>query len=292
MLAHHIKEVLTLLPEALPMVKSASLEGDFPVDSKDSVAASYLTAHYLIKVAGRRVDNTRLTMLEKAAHLHGIKDELDRMLPRLVPMEKQASEQEVLSMVKSAEAMFEGNLCGFLSIEKAAAEASTLMEKYASSVTSQEVKRYAGVAYLDKSAAVQALGNRFYATKQQGTDFIKVARIIMDQVREDDFATIKQVCETVTTLDKKAGLDVIGFNFYKEALITKQAAFEDALTVRIADTDVPYSKVRKLGNERIGSFLGTDIASALTGIAANDKAVLQSLPRDSQIILKNMLKNV
>jgi hypothetical protein len=291
MLAHSIKEVLTLVPEALDFIKEASLEQDFPVDNKDSAAASYLTAAYLVKVAGKVLDVDLLKRLEKAASLYDVKQEMDKFISRFIPIEKQASEKEIIEMIKSAEALFEGNLCGFLNIEKAAERATELMTKYTSKINSSEVKRYAGQAWLNKEAAVYALANRYYATKEQNKHFLKIARLINDSVREDDFTSIKDICKTVTYLDKQAGLDVIGFNFYKEALITKEAAITAGLSVILNGVPVSYTKIVALGKDRIGSYLGKDIGNSLKG-DPSDKFILESLPLPQQILLANVLKNV
>lgn len=291
MLAHAIKEVLTIVPEAMDFIKEASLEQDFPVDSRDSAAASYLTAAYLVKTAGKVLDVDLLKRLEKAVSLYGVKQELDKFIPRFVPLQKQASEKEIITLVKSAEAMFEGNLAGFLNIEKAAEKATELMTKYASRITSPEVKRYSGHAWLNKEAAIYALSNRYYATKEQNKDFIKIARLINDSVREDDFLSIRDICKTVTILDKQASLDLLGFNFYREALITKEAAIA-TLMVNLNSIPVPYTKIVALGKDTISSYLGKDIGGALTGDPGNDKAVLESLPRPQQVMLQNILKKV
>jgi hypothetical protein len=292
MLAHSIKEVLTLVPEAMEFIKQASLEQDFPVDNKDSAAASYLTAAYLTKVAGKVLDTDLLKKLEKAASLYNVKDVMDKFIPRFSQMTKQASEEEIMSMVKVAEAGFEGDLCGFLNIEKAAEKATFLIEKYAGKVTSEEVMRYSGNAYLDKSAAIRSLANRYHATKEQNPHFIKIARIIQDDVREDDFKTIGEICRVVTTLDKQAGLDLIGFNAWKEFLLTKQSALITSLHVKLAGIDIPYTKIASLGRDRIEGYLGKEAAAGLTGDCINDKYVLESMPRSSQIQLNNILKNV
>lgn len=285
MLAHNIKEVLTIVPEALDFVKEASLEQEFPVDSKDSAAASYLTAAYLTKSAGKVLDIDLLKRLEKAASLYGVKDKLDEFIVRFNPIQKKAEVD-----VKSMEAMFEGNLSGFLNIEKAATQATELMSKYASEVTSDEVRRYSGNAYLNKEAAVYSLANRFYATKETFPSFIKIARMINDDVREDDFSSIAEICRTVTTLDKQAGLDIIGFNFYKEALITKEAAIA-GLVVNLNGTPVSYAKISALGKERIGSYLGKDIGDAMKG-DPSDKYMLEALPKPQQAMLQKIIKNV
>ena len=292
MLAHNLKEILTIIPEALGFIKEASLELDFPTDNKDSAAASYLTAAYLVKVAGKTLDIDLLKKLEKAASLYGIKEEMDKFIPRFSQMNKEASQKETPVLVKTAEAMFEGNLCGFLNIEDAAEQATQLMIKYASQITSLEVQRYAGHAYLNKEAAITSLANRYYATKQTNSHFIKIARLINDSVREDDFTTIKDICRTVSTLDKQAGLDLIGFNFYKEALITKQSALSTGLHVKLAGVNVPYTKIASLGKNRIEEFLGKEATAGLSGDCVNDKYVLESMPRSLQLQLNNILKNV
>lgn len=292
MLAHNIKEVLTIVPEAMGFIKQASLEQDFPVDNKDSAAASYLTAAYLIKVAGKVLDPVLLKKLEKAASLYGVKEEMDKFIPRFSCMTKQASEEEVTEMVKSAEALFEGDLCGFLNIQKAAEKAEELMTKYASKITSEEIHRYAGHAYLDKYAAIVSLANRHYATKEKNQYFVKIARLINDSVKENDFLSINDICKAVTILDKQAGLDLIGFNFYKEALVTKEAALAKGLTVKLAGKDCPYTKIAALGKDRMGSYLGKEAVAGLTGSPCDDKYFLEALPRDQQIMLTNVLRNI
>ena len=291
MLAHHLKEVLTLVPEAMGFVKEASLELDFPTDSKDSTAASYLTAAYLVKSAGRVIDPAILKKLEKAASLYGIKADLDKFTPRFTVMTKQASEEEVTEMVKQAEAMFEGELCGFLNIIDAATTAESMLEKFASKISSQEVKRYAGNMIMNKEAAMYSLANRHVATKGKNPQFLKIAQLIEDGVEMGNFSDIREVCKAVAYLDKQAGLDIIGFNPYKEFLMTKEAA-EAATTVKLNNQEVPYLKVAKLGKDAIGNCLGKDVGSALTGDVCTDKGILEALPRDLQIQLLQALKNV
>lgn len=292
MLAHNIKAILTLVPEARSMTKQASLEEDFPYDSKDSVCASYLRVHYLEKVAEKAVDSVVKAKITKAAELHAVKETLDTFLDRFNTFEKKAAETESKYglTLKDVEAGFEGELggFGFLGIEKTASTARGIYEKYGDAVTSPEVRRYAGRAWLNKEAAVLSLANRYHATKEQA--FVKVARIVVDSIKENDFDAIGQLCTTVTELDKKAGLDIIGFNFYREALITKQAAFETATSISLAGTPVPWESIKKFGTERIASVLGKDISDAMTGDLSNDKAVLESLPLDMQKMLLALCK--
>jgi hypothetical protein len=294
MLAHNLKAILTLVPEARSMVKQASLEEEFPYDSKDSVCASYLRMHYLEKVAEKTVDSAVSAKITKAAELHGVKAELDQYLDRFNTFEKKASETEAKYGMsrKEVEAGFEGELggFGFLGIEKIASTAASIYEKYGDEVESLEVRRYAGRAWLNKEAAVMSLANRYHATKEPA--FVKVARVVADSIKENDFDAISSLCKTVTELDKQAGLDIIGFNFYREALITKQAAFAGSMTVNLAGQPVAWEKIVKFGKERISSSLGKDIGDALNGEPSNDKAVLESLPLDLQKMLLSLTKGI
>jgi hypothetical protein len=292
MLAHNIKAILTLVPEARSMTKQASLEEDFPYDSKDSVCASYLRLHYLTKVAEKQVEPAIEAKITKAAQLHGVKETLDGFLDRFNTFEKKASETEAKygRTLKDIQAGFEGELggFGFLGIEKAASTAKSICEKYGDEVTSTEVLRYAGKAYLNKEAAVMTLANRYHATKEPA--FVKVARLVADSIKESDFTAIGQLCETVTQLDKQAGLDIIGFNFYREALMTKKSEYAGSMTINLAGTPVSWEKIQKFGKDRISSTIGKDVGDALTGDPSNDKAVLESLPLDLQKMLLSISK--
>lgn len=274
------------------MVKKANLEEDFPVDSKDSAAASYLRINYLTKVAERQLDPEITAKITKAASLYGVKEELDQYLPRFNILEKKAAEAHAQYglTLEQIEAGFEGDLAGFgfLGIEKAAAEARKIVADYGDQVKSAQVLKYAGKAYLNKEAAVLALANRYHATKEEA--FVKVARLVVDQVRENDFDSIGELCSTVTTLDKKAGLDIIGFNFYREALLTKMSALCSSMSVNLAGTQVPFESIQKFGKDRIASTLGADIAKAMTGDPVADKGMLESLPRDLQVMLAGLCK--
>ncbi len=294
MLAHNIKEILLLVPEATSMVKQASLEEEFPTDSKDSTCASYLRIEYLEKVAGRRVSLDTVHKVRQAAELYGVDEKLQEYKGRFKTREKRASApgNEFGLSIREIEAGFEGDLAGlgFLGIEKAASAAKNIVQEYGKLVKSAEVLRYAGVAYLDKEAAVKTLANRYFATKD--TSFVKVARLVVDEIRENDTAAIGALCDTVTKLDKQAGLDIIGFNFYKEALLTKKAALASAMMVNLAGTQTPWESIQKFGKDRIASTLGADIAKGLTGDPVNDKAVLESLPRDLQVMLGSLVKGI
>lgn len=292
MLAHNIKDVLTLVPEAFNLVKEASLDKEFPVDSKSSTAASYLVANYLEKIAHKSISDAVFSLIKKAVELYELEDELNPLVNKFSLTEKQASNQA--PDLKQIQHEFEDNVTGlsFFTLEKAASNAEEIVASSNGEITSDLVNRYACIGWLDKQAAVQSLTNRFIATDKTEPGYIKIARIIIDKVREDDTATIRDVCRTITNLDKQAGLDLMGFNIYKEAILTKEAAFISKLLVNVGGENFPYEKVVKFGKDRIGSLLGKDVANGLTGNPVNDKAVLESLPRDLQLVLKTGLKNV
>lgn len=288
MLAHNIKEVLTLAPEAFNLVKEASLDKDFPVDNKSSVAASYLVATYLEKVAHRSISESVFSLIKKAVDLYGLADELEPLVCKFDMVEKQAaavSDTFVLDMQE-----FEDSLSGwgYTCLEKTASTAQELVEKYGDRVVSPLVLQYSCSGWLDKEAAVQSLANRVVATKGTEPGYIKIARLVANNVALGDSAALKDLCQTVTTLDKQAGLDLLGFNFYREAVMLKQAG----VLVSIGGEGVPFEKIVKFGKDRIGTLVGSDVANALTGDVVNDKAVLESLPRDLQLVLKASLKNV
>lgn len=284
MLAYDLRNILELIPEAMPLVKQASLEEDFPMNNKDSVCASYLRMNYLVKVAGQLVDVDQYERVKKAATLYGVRDTLDELSRNLKPIEKKASLEKTASFEC---AVFEAQLQNVMltGIEKVAQEAATLHETYGDMVSSDDVLRYAGELWLNKEAAVLAISNRYYAS--ENVEFVKMAKLAAE-VDPHDKASVKQIAKTITVMDKQAGLDLLGFNFYKEGF-TKQAA---EFTIKLAGETVPYSKIARCGKERISSLVGNDVGSAITGSAPEDKAVLESLPRDTQLILKNVLRNV
>ena len=69
MLAHDLKNILTLVPSAMEHIKQASIEADYPVESPDSTIASGLRINYQIKVAHRPVDLETINLVKKAANL-------------------------------------------------------------------------------------------------------------------------------------------------------------------------------------------------------------------------------
>jgi len=295
MLAHNLKEIFSIVPSLKDHIKQANIEEDYPLDNKEGCLASYLRCYYLTKIAGKTVDPDIISKLEKASKLYGIAEEAK---PFVDTMDKYASEKRKQLIkqaeeipVKIAQSIFEGSLTGFFDVEKASKQAQGLMLKYAEEVTSDEVKRYAGKAYFNKKAALEALDAR--ATASGNPVFTKVAAIIEKNMEVDSpHAEILDVCERVTQLDKKAGLLMKGFNFYKEALAVKPQRLTTALSVNICGKPCPYEKIQRLGKHRISAYLGKDVADQMTDNPVLNKRIIESLPLDLQRVLAGILKSV
>src|SRR4051812_41989948 len=128
MLAHNLKDILSIIPEAKEHIKKANIEEEFPIDNKDGALASYLRAYYLVKVAGKPVDPEVMEKLEKAATLYNIKE---TALPFIKSMKKYAETSQLNEVskleeltVKQAEANFEGSLTGFFDPHQAMQDAA------------------------------------------------------------------------------------------------------------------------------------------------------------------------
>jgi len=292
MLAHNLKDMFKVLPDLKEHVKEASFEEDYPLDNKDGALASYLRCQYLVKIAHKPVDPSILEQTKKAVNLYGMDKlaaEFDKKIDRYLVLEKQASIDKANKPSFEARVCdFEGNLTGFVDLEKVASEAEALIEENPD-VKSEDVQRYSGRAYFNKEAAVTGLRARSYAT---GKDVFNKVADIVDRSMDDNPTTqsIRDVCRAVTHLDKQAGLAAKGFNFYKEALIVKVAGISSVLKINLAGKQIPYEKVARFGSGRIGSVLGDDIGSALTGNPMEDKQILETLPLDSQRVLANLFK--
>ena len=283
MLAHNIADILTLAPEAKDMVKRASLDDDFPTNNKDSVCASYLRVQFLTKVAGKKVPADKAEFITKAASLYGVKEKLDQLAMTFNPRMEKTASQRTEELYND----FEFNCTGFKQLEKVAALAEQLQDS--GFTGDQRVERYSGHMCLNKQAAVTTLANRYHATKD--ISFVKIAQIAAHSVKVNDFDSIRKLCHTVSELDKKAGLDVIGFDFYREALFTKEAACS-ALTVCLAGEEVPIEKLEKFGKGNIGAILGDEVAKDYGTDLVNNKYMLEALPVDSQRVLKTALKGI
>lgn len=295
MLAYTLKEILELCPEASSFVKQASVEQDMPLDSKDSCIATALTLKYHEKVAYKAIDVFAIEKVAKAVDAYGVKDEVEALTQRMV---KAAAERTATAAAIATDdyltkqAFFEGELSGMRVNGTLSKQASELYDeaKEKGIEPSDAVIRYSGHGYMDKEAAVKALANRFYETKN--ANFVKIASAlhkIPGQIRPE---TVRDICDTISEMDKQAGLVTKGYNFYNETIFTKEAALRSALNVKLCNQNVPFEKIAKLGKDHFSSYMGADIGAEFDRGPAHFKQVLETLPMDLQKVALQLTKNV
>lgn len=299
MLAYTNKFVLELVPEALPLVKQASLEQEYPLDNRDSCIASALAVQYHANIDHKPVDPEVMTKVATAVELYGVQDEVKSMTDSMVKAARERSLQSHLQATAKDEfivkqASFEGDLSGFTDHVTMGHRARE-MYKEASNLgiePSDEVKRYSGNGMLNKQASVESLASRYHLSRDVG--YVKLASALgrMSEVQLSRPETVFDICMTVATMDKEAGLAARGFNFFKETVLTKQAVIASALKVRVANQDIPYEAIERVGKDRIAQYIGPDVANEMDGGPANAKQVFETLPLDLQRILLNLTKNV
>jgi hypothetical protein len=295
MLAHSLKPILQLVPEAMPLVKQASVDQEFPLDSKDSTLATALQLKYFEKVAYHAVDVFQLEKVAKAVDLYGLREQLNELTGKMVKAAQAKKEEVSLDDQKLEyqikEAAFSHN---FQSTKERATEATELY-KQASDLgitPSEDVVRYSGHAYFDKEAALKGLTVRYNETKD--LDFVKVARVIVEGKNDErlrDADNLVKLASFIDTLDKRNHLQFKGFDFFKEAFV-KEAAYKSALMVKLAGQQVPYESLERVGHTRIASYIGKDVADEMNHGPENFKAVAETLPLDLQRMLVSLTKNV
>lgn len=292
MLAYTLKNILELVPEATPLVKQASIEQDFPLDNKDSCLATALAVKYHEKVAYKAVDVFALEKIAKAVAAYGLEADVKSLGDKMV---KEAEARKIAATDNTKEnymlkqASFDGMLTGFSDPVKVSAEAVELYKQAEASGVkpSEEVVRYSGHGYLNKEAAIKSLSVRFHETNN--VNFVKIARAIHDLPEKAiKPETVRDICDTISGMDKEAGLSVKGFNFYREAVIVKEAELKSALNIKLCGKDVPYEKIEKLGRDRLAAFIGDDVANEFDAGPANFKQVAETLPHDLQRVLLNI----
>lgn len=283
MTIHALRDVLELVPEAEELCKQASIEDGFPTNSKDSTIASALKLEYMVKVAGEKVSLEDVRRVNLAARLYGVMDKVAELSTTLQDraLIKQAAELVNEDQdLRIAEDYIETQTCGFMDIEKVASASSELYDAYEADIKSPVVKRYACAEVFVKSAAVAALKSRHNRAPTNGFD--KLASII-EASDEDRFSQeeIRSIADCVTKLDKRAGITTDGYNFYKEAFITKEAA-ASSLMITLDRQKVPVENILRVP---VGSILGDDVAKEMGSDPYTIKAVAESLPSDMQKLL-------
>ena len=100
---------------------------------------------------------------------------------------------------------------------------------------------------------------------------------------------VKSFCETITGMDKAAGLDWKGFDIYKECLLTKTAAAK-SLKVRVGKSEYPIERIMSIPKHHLSNYLGADVAKSLSD-PHTAKAVIESLPADMHHVLNTVIKS-
>lgn len=288
MLAHNMKDILELVPSAYEFVKQASIEEEYPVDNPDSAIASGLRINYLIKVAHKPVDLDTINLVKKACILWGVTAKVNELSEGLTKKSSEVSKKDAAAFKQD---VFLSKLGSFNTDHaELAKEAAFLVHEYEEHVDSEDVLRYACQGELNKQAAIDALNSRAYVTGNE--QFTKLAEALSATKERLQTEEIQKLAECVTMLDKKANLQVKGFNFYRETILVKEADIKSCMTVMINGQDVPYEKIQRLGKDRIAGALGAEFGTALGSGPVSDKEVLETLPLDLQKVLASLLRNV
>jgi hypothetical protein len=295
MLAYTLKEILDLVPEAASFVKKASVEQDMPLDSKDSCIASALKLKYHEKVAFKAVDVFAIEKVAQAVKAYGVEAEVASLSERMVnaAFEKSAAAAAIANDdYLTKQAYFEGELSGLRPEGTLSKEASALYDEAVAKgiKPSDDVVRYSGHGFMDKEAAVKALANRFYETRNPS--FVKLATAIHKLQGQIKPETVRDICDTICGMDKEAGLSTKGYNFYKETILTKEAEVISALKVKLCGQDVPFEKIAKLGKGRFSAYMGADVGNEFDHGPAHFKQILETLPMDLQKVALHLTKNV
>lgn len=294
MLSYAIKQILTLVPQALPLVKKANLEAEYPFDTKEDAIASALRVSLERDVLGKQVDGEVLEKAATAIEVYGLEDIVETMTARMIEvnrgnMEKSASVSQAPQAFLEKQAQFEAGLCGFKDIPELVKQAEVMREeaKALNQEPSEHVLRYSCDAWMDKEAAINGMHARYSLTKDD--TFVKLAAALgMEESLVPSGPLVKNFCETITRLDKQAGLDWKGFDIYKECLLTKSAAYR-ATNVRVGREEYPLDRIMRIPRHHVSNYLGQDVADSMSD-PHTAKAVIESLPADMHSVLNSVIK--
>lgn len=295
MLSYSIKQILTLVPEAFPLLKQANLEADYPLDNKSDALASALRVSLERDILGKYVDAAVMEKVAMAVEVYDLTDIVGVVSKQMIAshagsMEKSASiaQEPQEFLVKQAE--FEAGLCGYKDIPGLVKKAEDLVEqaKAIGQEPSDHVLRYSCDAWLDKEAAINGMHLRYNLTKND--TFVKLAAALgLEQALVPSGPLVKNFCETITGLDKEAGLDWKGFDIYKECLLTKSAAYK-ATKVKVGKQEHSLDRIMRIPRHHISNYLGQDVADSMSD-PHTAKAVIESLPADMHGVLNSVIKS-
>jgi len=296
MIGYTLKHVLELVPEALPLVKQASVDAEYPISSKDNCLASALAINYKKNFTGETVDYDVLQKVANAVDLYNLEDTVSTLTNKMISRNsakivKQASlANEPSFLLKQANWI--GDLAGMTNVREMSEAAEELFEKAASlnEAVDPRVEMYSGRGVLVKEAVLASLEARFSAVKD--STFVKIASAVG---QEPDLIsnprTVKSLCSVINKLDEKHQLFSVGYNFVKEAMITKKASFTKC-QVKVSGKEYPLEKILSLPSNQLDGYLGEGFTKELNSDPNSAKYLIESLPADSQQILATILKNV
>lgn len=296
MIGYKLKPILELVPEAMPMVKQANLEREYPVDSKDNCMASALAIQYDKHIVKKATDYDILTKVAEAVQVFGIENEVstltEKMINRSTAALFKAASQDSEETFIEKQAAWLGERSGFKDVEqlvKSAEELKVIADKLGLDVAN-EVKPYICDGYMSKQAAIDALSTRYHLTKKDV--FVKLAAAIGKQAEFiSGDRVVKSLCQTVSKFDKQAGLAAKGFDFYREVMITKSAAVDSSM-VNLCGNLVSIQKIMSIPDSYLDSYIGKNFAKELNSDPVAAKSVVESLPVDVQKVLLELVKNV
>lgn len=294
MIGYSLKQLLDLVPEALPLVKSASLTEDFPVDSAAGAIASALRIRYDSLMKKASFDKETYNKVFTAVDAFGVSEVVENLENKLQAgfdnMQKAAGERASFSL-EAAQSLFLGNLTGMKDIPSLVKQAEALWDQAqaAGAQVKDEVAIYSGNAYISKEAAIGALTARYQLT--QDPVIAKAASLMS---KEASFIPPGQLsrtlCNAVTSFDARHHLEAKGFDFYQEACITKSAAVSG--TVNLAGQSVSMDTINSIPSSYLESYMGADFSKELQSDPMSARALIESLPRDSQQMLASLAKHV
>lgn len=295
MLSYAIKQILTLVPEAFPLLKQANLEEEYPLSNKSDVLASALRVSLEKDVLGRHVDGEVLEKVAMAIDAYDLSAIVSTVSKQMLEnhqgnMEKTASVANAPAEFMEKQAQFEAGLSGFKDIEGLTKQAEVLAEqaKATGQEASDHVLRYSCDAWMDKEAAIDSMHVRYNLTKDD--TFVKLAAALgLEEALVPSGPLVKNFCETITYLDKKAGLDWKGFDIYKECLLTKSAAYKST-KVRVGNQEHSLDRIMRIPRHHVSNYLGSDIADSMSD-PHSAKAVIESLPADMHRVLNSVIKS-
>lgn len=300
LLAYSISNITDLIPESIEFIKKASIDEEFPIDNKDSALASGLQMEYLLKIAHRPVDPYVFDKVQNAIDLYGIRDNFEKLAKDMTRRSvSRLFEETPSTLCKKARDHFDyvsSRMYKDIDQVVDAAEAFEKSAALAGEELPQLAKRYAGQMRLDKSASLKALNSRIAALdimSKSAEDYSKLRDTLetMNHTYGLDVPLVRDICKTVTEMDKQAGLSNLGFDFYKEALVD-DSMIKEALYVKLANNDVPYEKLEKVGYDNFSHYIGKDVADEMKNGPVAFKTVMETLPLDLQKLAYNLTKNV